>query len=127
MPGKTTRHAPKPNALTLAVAAAFLPWMVLPNTWAAEPPPPPAPNQLPTGGTIVGGKTQGEINANGNVMRIDQYVDRMIGKFQCFCIGESATVNVFQPSASSTALFSSTQAAQIFGHLNANGNVFITS
>src|SRR5205823_3558059 len=77
---------------------------------------------------IVGGKTQGEIlPVVGNVMTIKQYVDRMIGKFDCFCIGELGTVNVNQPSINSTALFSSTQAAQIFGHLNANGNVFITS
>jgi len=49
---KSKRRGLQPKGLTLAVTAALM--QGLQPAWA-DAPPPPAANQLPTGGTIVGG------------------------------------------------------------------------
>jgi large exoprotein involved in heme utilization and adhesion len=117
MPVKTKRHALAPKTLTLAVAAAFLPAGVA----LAEP----AANQLPTGGQVGAGSVA--ISTAGSKMQIDQSSDKAIINWNCFCIGANAWVNINQPSASSVVLNRSTQAAEIFGRLSANGQVFVTS
>ncbi|MDO9365694.1 MAG: YDG domain-containing protein, partial [Methylotenera sp.] len=88
---------------------------------------PPAANQLPTGGQIVGGAAAGNIAASGNTMTVTQNNQRMIANWQSFSVGKDATVQFNQPSASSIALnrVVGQDPSQIMGRLNANGQVML--
>ena len=88
---------------------------------------PPAPNQLPTGGQVSAGSAA--ISQSGNTMNITQSSQRAAINWSSFNIGSGATVNFVQPNSSSVALnrIQGNSASQIFGHLNANGQVFITN
>lgn len=87
----------------------------------------PPPQQLPTGGQVVGG--QASISQNGAVMNIQQTSGRAAIDWQRFDVGSQATVNFVQPDAGAVALNRVTGpgASQILGHVNANGQVFITN
>src|SRR5688572_23106889 len=120
--GRTNLRA---NHIAIAVAAAFAPWSLHAQT-------PPAPNTLPTGGVITHGS--GTINApvqagTVSTMQIDQTSARMAAQFGSFSIGQSAHVNVTQPSSSSIALFKDVggNVSQIFGLLTANGQLFVSN
>lgn len=80
---------------------------------------------LPTNGQITAGN--GSISQSGNTMTVTQGSDRMAATWNTFNIGSSATVNFVQPSSSSVALnrVTSGDASQIFGQLNANGQVYL--
>jgi len=82
-------------------------------------------NALPTNGQVTAGS--GSISQNGNVMNVVQGSDRMIATWNTFNIGSAAKVNFAQPSASSVALnrVASSDASQIMGQLNANGQVYL--
>jgi filamentous hemagglutinin family protein len=82
---------------------------------------------LPTNGQVTAGN--GSINQAGNVMNVVQGSDRMIATWNTFNIGSAARVNFAQPSASSVALnrVTSSDASQIMGQLNANGQVFLVN
>jgi len=86
---------------------------------------PPDPNELPTGGQIIGGS--GQISSSGNQMTVNQNTDRMIAEWSTFNIGQNAAVQFIQPGASSVALNRILDVApsQIFGKLSANGQVFL--
>jgi len=88
---------------------------------------PPAPNQLPTGGQVSAGAAS--ISQSGNTMNITQSSQRAAINWSSFNIGSGATVNFLQPNSSAVALnrIQGNSASQIFGHLNANGQVFITN
>jgi large exoprotein involved in heme utilization and adhesion len=60
-------------------------------------------------------------------MNVVQGSDRMIATWNTFNIGSAARVNFAQPSASSVALnrVTSSDASQIMGQLNANGQVYL--
>ena len=110
--------------VAIAVAAAFAPW-------AHGQTPPPA-NTLPTGGVITQGS--GTIHApvhapSVSTLQIDQASARMAAQFGSFSIGQSAHVNVSQPSSSSVALFKDVggSRSQIYGGLTANGQIFISN
>lgn len=85
-----------------------------------------AANQLPTGGSIAGGT--GVINAaSGSTLTIDQTSQRMALNWSSFDIGSASTVNFNQPSSSAVVLnqIQGGNPTQIFGNLNANGQVFL--
>ena len=82
---------------------------------------------LPTGGAITSGS--GSISQTGNVMTVQQNSHKLIANWNSFNIGKDATVNFVQPGASSQALnrISDQGASQIFGRLNANGQVYLVN
>ncbi|MCD0258441.1 filamentous hemagglutinin N-terminal domain-containing protein [Xanthomonas melonis] len=110
------RHCP----LALALAAALI---GMPATSRAQA---VAANQLPTGGSIAGGT--GTINAaSGATLTIDQTSSRMALNWSAFDIGSAATVTFNQPSTNAAVLnlVQGGNPTQIFGNLNANGQVFL--
>lgn len=109
----------KKTVLFISISLQILqPTLVLAN---------PAFDQLPTGGQVVAG--QASISHNGTDMNISQTSNRAAINWQSFDIGSNATVNFQQPSSSSVALnrVLDGNPSQIFGHLNANGQVFVTN
>ena len=82
---------------------------------------------LPTNGQITAGS--GSIGQSGATMTVTQTSDRMAATWNTFNIGSNATVNFIQPGSSSVALnrVTSGDASQIFGHLNANGQVYLVN
>lgn len=90
------------------------------TAWAVDP----AVNALPTGGQIVSGA--GSINQSGNTLTVNQSTGQMIANWSSFNIGSGSTVNFVQPSTSSVALNRvAGGVSQIFGALNANGQVIL--
>ncbi|MCA9473625.1 MAG: filamentous hemagglutinin N-terminal domain-containing protein, partial [Nitrospira sp.] len=87
----------------------------------------PGATQLPTGEQVVGG--QASISRQHNTMNIDQATNRAAIDWHTFDIGSQATVNFNQPSTSSVILnrVQGPNPSQIFGQLNANGQVFLTN
>ncbi|WP_146744906.1 two-partner secretion domain-containing protein, partial [Herbaspirillum rubrisubalbicans] len=102
--------------LTMAVMAAFSMITVLPS-WAAAP--------LPTGGVVSSGT--GSINVNGQTMSIQQGSQVLGLNWTGFSIGAGNTVNFAQPSVSAVAVnrVIGTEASQIYGNLNANGQIYL--
>jgi filamentous hemagglutinin family protein len=79
----------------------------------------------PTGGQIVTGN--GSIVKAGNSTTINQHSQQLALNWQSFNVGASESVNFIQPSAAAIAvnrIFDS-NASQIFGKLNANGQVYL--
>lgn len=97
----------------------------LPATTFAQPP--PAPTELPTGGQVVAG--QAGIAQSGATMNITQSTARATIDWQTFNVGSSATVNFNQPSSSAVTLnrVLSSNSSQIFGQINANGQIFLSN
>ncbi|MBF0463392.1 MAG: filamentous hemagglutinin N-terminal domain-containing protein [Magnetococcales bacterium] len=87
----------------------------------------PAPNQLPSGGQIVGGA--GSVASHGTTMTVTQTTQRMIANWQTFDIGANAQVNFVQPSASAMALnrVLDQNPTTILGQLTANGQVMLVN
>ena len=103
---------------------AFLLTTYLPLPIYGSPPP---PTQLPSGGKLIGGLATE--NQKGQVMTINQSSLRAAMTWSSFDIGSSSTVNIIQPNSSSVLLNQvlNSNPTQIFGHLNANGQVVITN
>ncbi|WP_299770587.1 YDG domain-containing protein [uncultured Pseudoteredinibacter sp.] len=82
---------------------------------------------LPTGGTIVQGSAQ--ISESGSVMTVDQESQRTVINWNSFDIDSNETVNFNQPNQSSVALnrIFGSNTSQIFGQLNANGQIFLVN
>ena len=79
----------------------------------------------PTGGQIVGGS--GQIQQTGNTTTIHQNSSTLSLNWQSFNIGPDQTVNFVQPGSNAIAInriFASTP-SEIYGHLNANGQVWL--
>ena len=89
--------------------------------------PAPAPTQLPTGGTLAAGAAT--IAQNGSTLNINQTSNRAALNWQTFNVGSAATVNFNQPSTSSVTLnrINDSNPSQIFGQINANGQVYLTN
>jgi filamentous hemagglutinin family protein len=85
----------------------------------------PAANALPLGGVVAQGAAT--ISQTANTMDINQATSKAIVNWQGFDIGAAATVNVIQPSNSSVLLSRvvGNNPSQIFGLLNANGQVVL--
>ncbi|MDE2260251.1 MAG: filamentous hemagglutinin N-terminal domain-containing protein, partial [Betaproteobacteria bacterium] len=80
---------------------------------------------LPTGGQIAAG--QGAITQSGNTMSVTQGSQNLIVNWQGFGIGTGEKINFAQPNASAIALnrVLGNSASQIYGQLNANGQVYL--
>ncbi|HET7798173.1 MAG TPA: filamentous hemagglutinin N-terminal domain-containing protein [Nevskia sp.] len=79
----------------------------------------------PTGGVVVGGS--GTIGSSGTTTTINQSSQRLSLNWQTFNVNANETVNFVQPSSSSVALnrILDQNASQIFGSINANGQIFL--
>ena len=88
----------------------------------------PASNALPTGEQVVGGSATVSRPADAR-MQIDQSSSRAVINWQSFSIGAEARVTVAQPSTSSVLLnrVVGNSPTEIFGQLNANGQVFLVN
>jgi len=88
---------------------------------------PPAVNQLPTGGQVVAG--QAAIAQSTGKMDITQSTNRAAIDWQSFNVGSDAQINFLQPSTNSVMLnqVSGGNASQIFGQINANGQIFLSN
>ncbi|MDX9706306.1 MAG: filamentous hemagglutinin N-terminal domain-containing protein, partial [Azospira sp.] len=97
---------------------------VSPAPTFAQAPPPAA---LPAGGQVVAGSAS--IAQSGATMNITQSTQRAAIDWQTFNVGSGATVNFIQPSSSAVTLnrVLSGNPSQIFGQINATGQVFLTN
>jgi filamentous hemagglutinin family protein len=80
-------------------------------------------NALPTGGQVTAGSAS--INQTGNTLNINQSSQKAALNWQNFNIGSNSTVNFVQPNSNAVALnrIVGNSASEIYGHLNANGQV----
>jgi len=108
------------GALSTTFAFVTLAWAS--PAWAQ-----PAPTALPTGGQVVQGAVQ--FNQSTQQLNILQGSDRAAVNWQSFDIGAAAKVNVVQPSAQSVLLnrVGGEAPSQIFGQLQANGQVILVN
>lgn len=81
--------------------------------------------ELPGGGTVASG--QAAISQSATTMTIEQVSPRAIIDWQTFNVGSAATVNFVQPDAGAATLNRVLDSApsQIFGQINATGQVFL--
>ncbi|MCM2287569.1 MAG: filamentous hemagglutinin N-terminal domain-containing protein, partial [Sulfuritalea sp.] len=84
-------------------------------------------NALPSGGKVTAGSAS--IGQSGSALTIQQASQRAALDWQSFNIGAAASVNFIQPSSSAVALnrILGNEASQIYGKLNANGQVFLSN
>ncbi|WP_291524409.1 filamentous hemagglutinin N-terminal domain-containing protein, partial [Acidithiobacillus sp.] len=82
---------------------------------------------LPTGGQVVSG--QATLSQSGHQLTITQTSSKAILNWQSFGIGSGQTVDFQQPNAASVALNNVTGSnpSEIFGNLEANGQVFLVN
>jgi filamentous hemagglutinin family protein len=108
------------GALSTTFAFVTLAWAS--PAWAQ-----PATNALPTGGQVVQGAVQ--FNTQAQQLNITQSTDRAAVNWQSFDIGAAAKVHVVQPSAQSVLLnrVGGEAPSQIFGQLQANGQVILVN
>ncbi len=87
----------------------------------------PAPNAMPTGGSVVAGSAA--ITQTANATTINQASQRAAINWQSFNVGSQQQVNFAQPSASAVALNRVTgpDPSQIAGKLSANGQVVLVN
>lgn len=113
--GKASRRA-RPLAPLLALALAS-------PTLAASP----AATELPSGGQVVAG--QASLSQSGAAMTVTQTSNRAVIDWQTFNVGSQARVDFVQPSAAAVTLnrVLDTQPSQIFGSINAIGQVFLSN
>ena len=81
--------------------------------------------ELPTGAQINSGSAT--FNQTGNTLNINQNSQNLSTNWNTFNIGQDATVNFNQQNKSSVAInhVKDSNASQIMGRLNANGQVFL--
>lgn len=84
---------------------------------------------MPTGEQVNPADATISRSADGTTMNINQHVDRVSIDWTSFSIGANETVNFNQPNADSIALNrvigTDAPVSEIYGHLNANGKVFL--
>ncbi|OGS81242.1 MAG: hypothetical protein A2Z94_03050 [Gallionellales bacterium GWA2_55_18] len=82
---------------------------------------------LPTGGSVTAGSAT--ISQVANILIVQQSSQRAAIDWKSFNIGASATVNFNQPNANAVALnrIGGNSASEIYGKLNANGQVFFSN
>src|SRR5450830_1220867 len=80
---------------------------------------------LPSGGQVTAGAAT--ISQSGTTLNINQATQNAALSWQAFNIGANATVNFIQPNSTSVALnhILGNSASEIYGHLNANEQVFL--
>jgi filamentous hemagglutinin family protein len=84
-----------------------------------------AAHATPQGGQVVGGS--GSIAQSGAVTTITQASQNLSVNWQSFNVGAQQTVDFVQPGASAVAInrIGGNSASQIYGHLDANGLVYL--
>jgi len=84
-------------------------------------------NTLPTGGQVTAGSAV--ISQTSNVLTVNQISQKAALDWHSFNVGAAATVNFVQPNASAIALnrIVGNSASEIYGKLNANGQVFFSN
>ncbi|WP_017461806.1 YDG domain-containing protein [Dyella ginsengisoli] len=87
----------------------------------------PPVHPLPTGGQVISG--QATIGQSGNTLTINQGSQNAILNWQSFDIGADQTVTFNQPNSASVALnrVLGSDPSAIYGHLDANGQVFLVN
>ncbi len=117
-----TRHG-KPSTTRRVVGAALVAGLLTTSMQLQADT--PLPNTLPTGGSVVAG--QATISQSGSTMNINQTTGKAAVNWNTFSIGADAMVNITQPGASSVLLnrVIGSDPSQIYGRLNANGQVFL--
>src|ERR1700754_3664679 len=112
--GPTRRHVVGQRVMMLSLLSASLGMTGLAHAANA-----------PTGGQIVSGS--GQIQQSANTTTIRQNSQSLSLNWQSFDIGADQTVNFLQPGANSVAVnrVLGNTASEIFGHLNANGQVWL--
>ncbi|PUA30201.1 MAG: hypothetical protein B0W54_06730 [Cellvibrio sp. 79] len=120
------------SALVMAAAIGFAPFAQADPTSPAGLAPQHnlnfasvAPSALPTQGQVVAG--QASITESGTHQTISQSTDKVAINWQTFNIGADSKVTFVQPGANSIALnrVLTNEASQIYGALEANGQVFL--
>jgi filamentous hemagglutinin family protein len=109
-------HRKSNKAKTLLLAAM----LVSTNAHAELP-----ANALPTGAQVVSGQVN--FSQTGNQLNIQQSTQKAITNWTSFNIGALSEVNFLQPNTSAISLnrVLSADPSQIFGKLNANGQVWL--
>lgn len=81
--------------------------------------------ELPSGAVIQTGSAT--VNQNDNILTIKQNSQNLSSNWNIFNIGSDAVVNFIQPNSSAVAInhILDSNASQIMGQLNANGQVFL--
>ncbi|WP_408585138.1 YDG domain-containing protein [Paraburkholderia tropica] len=112
--GSCQRRRGRPRRAVFNFACACLPCILSAQATAA-----------PTGGQIVSGS--GAISQSGATTTIQQNSPTLQLSWKGFDVGAGQTVNFVQPGRSALAVnrIASSTASQIFGHLNANGQVWL--
>ena len=89
----------------------------------------PATTELPKGADIVIGNVTINTNQNNQspVMNVNQASQRAVVNWNSFNVGSDATINFNQPNVSASILnrISNQSPSQIFGKINANGEVIL--
>ena len=92
---------------------------------------PPAATQLPTGGAVVRGTASiGQTSsAQSAAMTINQSSQRAVINWNSFNVGQNASVTFNQPNANAVTLnrIADQNPSQVFGQINANGQVFLSN
>lgn len=88
---------------------------------------PPAANQLPTGGVVARGAAN--IGQTSNAMTVNQSSQRAVINWNTFNVGQNASVTFNQPNAQAVTLnrIADQNPSQIYGQINANGQVFLSN
>ncbi len=86
---------------------------------------PASANQLPTGAQVSAGSAT--VSQSGSVLTLKQTTPKAAVNWQTFNVGAQAQVDIVQPSSSSVLLnrVLDSNPSQIFGKINANGQVFL--
>ncbi|ESK54024.1 hypothetical protein F990_02980, partial [Acinetobacter tjernbergiae DSM 14971 = CIP 107465] len=118
---KVTGHVKETKTWFQTLRLSLLSLALLPiSLWAGV-----SDVQLPTGGSVTVGSAQ--VSQNNNTLNVHQNSQNVGIQWDSFNIGQNATVNFYQPNTSSIAVnrVLDSNASQIMGKLNANGQVFL--
>lgn len=118
---KATGHVKETKTWFQTLRLSLLSLALLPiSLWAGA-----SDVQLPTGGNVTVGSAQ--VSQNNNTLNVHQNSQNVGIQWDSFNIGQNATVNFYQPNTSSIAVnrVLDSNASQIMGKLNANGQVFL--
>ena len=133
--GMRTQHVRDAGVFTRTLLSVSVAFAIGANNALAEPPRGAFPR--PCSGSCTGaGASNAWVGANspyitGNTMTIEQTSKNATLNWKSFDIGADRTVTFEQPSSTSVALNrvwdNSGNPTQIFGHLNANGQIYIVN
>ncbi len=117
------RHGGGISSATRAAGAIAALGLIASGALAA----PPAPTQLPTGGSVAAGSAI--ISQTAARMDVSQTSQRAVINWNTFNVGAQAQVNFNQPGSTAVILnrVLDTQASQIAGRITANGQVILVN